>query len=82
MTQEEHEKYILRCLTVIAGSILWVIVMGICVASYGIYTSHQESKGESPQEQHLNHHREELARLDKMIKALEKEQSLELHHDE
>ena len=70
MTQAEHEKYIRRCLTLITGSILWVILLGICVASYGIYSSSQESDY-NPQLEHIEHHREEGVRLDRMILALE-----------
>ena len=70
MTQEEHERYIRRCLSLITASILWVLLLGICVAGFGIYTASQE-RDYNPQKEHLEHHREEGKRLDRMILALE-----------
>lgn len=70
MTQEEHEKYIRRCLSIITASILWVMILGISVATFGIYTAAQEND-HNPQKEHLEHHREEGKRLDRMIVALE-----------
>lgn len=70
MTQEEHEKYIRRCLSIITASILWVMILGISLATFGIYTSSKESE-HNPQKEHLEHHREEGKRLDRMILALE-----------
>jgi len=70
MTQEEHEKYIRRCLSLITASILWLILLGISVASFGIYSAAQEND-HNPQKEHLKHHHEEGKRLDRIILALE-----------
>lgn len=71
MDKSTHERYIRRCLTIIVGSILIVLLLFCGIASFGIYQSIHAVEY-NPQQEHLEHHRQEGERLDKMIQALER----------
>lgn len=71
MSKQHLDGYIKKCVSIISGSIILVIIIFTCLFIYIIFFESNETTQVERRQEHIENHIKEAEKLDEIIRVLE-----------